>query len=143
MKLMQDELEDVRPALEAMTMLPKDGRASASIFGEAQGASFPFLVIDGELGDIPVFVITPTSSMPEMEDAKQRDMVSRMMGISDQDIGRYVEFMALTRKRYLGISSRSEYITSPEGTGHNFPYERPDFVVEQVHNMIDLVTARE
>ena len=38
--------------------------------------------------------------------------------------------------RYLQASSRARLVHAPPGTGHNFPYEAPDFVTELVRNAL-------
>ena len=46
-------------------------------------------------------------------------------------------FYELTRQRYLAASSRSERIVTPAGTGHNFPYETPEFVIDVIRRVFD------
>jgi hypothetical protein len=80
--------------------------------------------------------------------AIQRHVVSRqnavgpirpLLGLREGGLGRYSAFLNHIARRYLGVSSRSELILAPEGTGHNSVFERPAFVVEQVQRMIPFV----
>lgn len=41
-----------------------------------------------------------------------------------------------SRLRYLATSSRSDLVRAPSGTGHNFPYQVPEFVVETVRRVV-------
>ena len=51
-------------------------------------------------------------------------------------------FYRHTRERYLAASSRSQRIVTPAGTGHNFPYETPDFVIEVIRRAIAETTPQ-
>ncbi|ALX15230.1 hypothetical protein P350_27505 [Burkholderia cepacia JBK9] len=107
-----------------------------SIAGSAR-AGFDTLVHDGELGDLPVFVVTPRDAL-EMrpENAADRHKLYRRMGVDEAGFARYLALMTALRGRYLSTSSHSELIHAPAGNGHNFPYESPAFVVQVVDRML-------
>jgi hypothetical protein len=105
--------------------------ASASIFGELAADSIAhtapeLMVYDGELGDLPVFVVTPTVDAAQFPGADART----------------INFMQRMRLRYLTTSARSQLIDAPAGTGHNFPYESPEFVVDVVRRILTEARAR-
>ena len=45
-------------------------------------------------------------------------------------------FFAHVRERYLAVSSRSQRIVAPAGTGHNFVYEAPEFVIALMRELV-------
>ncbi|OXI42052.1 alpha/beta fold hydrolase [Burkholderia aenigmatica] len=100
-------------------------------------AGFDTLVHDGELGDLPVFVVTPRdASEMRPEQATEQRKLYRRMGVDEAGFERYLALMTASRGRYVSTSSRSELIHAPAGDGHNFPYESPDFVVQVVGRML-------
>jgi len=52
------------------------------------------------------------------------------------DRDRLRRFYARSRERYLAISSRAQRIYAPAGTGHNFPYEAPEFLADVVRSAL-------
>ena len=110
------------------------GFASASIYRELSPAgaarcSWDTAVYDGDLGDMPVLLVAPkndidTDALPEAQsgDAAENRRVIRRL--------------AATRERYLAISTRSQRIVAPAGTGHNFIYEVPDWTADVIRGAI-------
>jgi len=101
--------------------------AQASIFSElspegAAACAFETVVYDGDLGNMPVLLVGPQNdidvqALPELN-------------TGDEAHGQFVRRrVAATRERYMAISTRSRRIVAPEGTGHNFIYEVPEWVV--------------
>lgn len=102
--------------------------AQASIYRElspegAAACAFETVVYDGDLGDLAVLLVGPQNdidvqALPEAN-------------TSDAAHSRYViRRLAATRERYLAISTRSQRIVAPAGTGHNFIYEVPEWVAQ-------------
>ncbi|MDE2981390.1 MAG: alpha/beta hydrolase [Gemmatimonadota bacterium] len=125
-------LADVGEAMAANGRRPATSFATASIFQEFSpdfvSAAAPDLVVyDGELGDLPVLVVIPDEDATgiieplEMEEAAAR---------------RAVNFFERVRVRYLEVSSDTRLIHTPPGTGHNYPYETPGFVLEVVRQLL-------
>lgn len=125
-------LADVGEAMAANGRRPATSFATASIFQEFSpdfvSAAAPDLVVyDGELGDLPVLVVIPNEDATgiieplEMEEAAAR---------------RAVNFFERVRVRYLEVSSDTRLIHTPPGTGHNYPYETPGFVLEVVRQLL-------
>ena len=119
--------------------------ATASIFRELtpQGlarAGWETAVYDGDLEGLPVFVVAPRdlvefATLPAAAAAEKRGAAGAA------EAARMCRMFALTRERYLATSSASRRIYAPEGTGHNFPYETPEFVAEIVRSCIRSVTT--
>ncbi|GAA2999820.1 hypothetical protein [Kitasatospora sp. NPDC127116] len=45
-------------------------------------------------------------------------------------------FYLRSRVRYLAASTASRLVHTPEGTGHDFPHEAPEFVVGVVGDLV-------
>ncbi len=131
--------EDAWNAFVAQNVNPASGWASASIFSElgperlAQSAG-ELMVYDGELGDMPVYLVTPQPSQKEREQMLAQIKQMAMPGADDGE--RFLNFMDRTRLRYLATSTRSQHIITPAGTSHNFPYEEPEFVLNVVRRAL-------
>lgn len=99
----------------------------ASIYAEltpagAARAAWSAGVYDGDLDGVPVWLVAPKNDLdvarlPEAQTADAR--------LNE----RVVRVIARTRERYLATSDRSRRIVAPAGSGHNFVYEIPDFVI--------------
>ncbi|MBV6697666.1 alpha/beta fold hydrolase [Kitasatospora aureofaciens] len=103
--------------------------AAASIFGELSPSGlarvgWETVVYDGDLGDLPLLLITP------------RDLTGGEevldLAADPGEAERIRRFYLRTRTRYLAASTAAQVVFTPDGTGHNFPYEVPEFVVDSV-----------
>ncbi|MEI6802154.1 MAG: alpha/beta hydrolase [Burkholderiales bacterium] len=108
--------------------------AQASIYRElspegAAACAFETVVYDGDLGNLAVLLVGPQNdidvqALPEAN-------------TSDAAHSRYVmRRLAATRERYLAISTRSQRIIAPAGTGHNFIYEVPEWVAQVMRSAL-------
>lgn len=93
------------------------------------GCGWETVVYDGDLGDMPVWLVAPGSSeelhaTPEVADA------------SGGDAARMLRFFQRTRERYLATSSNARRIYAPPGATHQFVYEMPAFVIETMRDAI-------
>ena len=130
-------LADVGEAMAANARRPATSFATASIFQEFSAdfvsAAAPDLVVyDGELGDLPVLVVIPD------EDATG---IIEPLGMEPDAAARAVNFFERVRVRYLEVSSDARLIHTPPGTGHNYPYETPEFVLEVVRRLLSELSA--
>ena len=132
-KLEQQVNKELGPqgvALRAVEKAPATSFAAYSIFREISplglaDVAWDTVVYDGDLDPLPVYLVAPGeliewSTLPEAATAEQQEAV------------RMQRFFAITRERYLATSGKSQRIYAPKGTGHNFPYEAPDFVASVV-----------
>ncbi|MGH9898305.1 MAG: alpha/beta fold hydrolase, partial [Pyrinomonadaceae bacterium] len=124
-----NEETEVRKAMQAISAGPVSDWAHASIISEwfDPKSVAELMVYDGELGDLPVFVVIPEGDI---------DGTIGQLHLNEADRKRALNFLARARVRYLSTSSKSELIHPPAGTGHNYPYEAPDFVVETVRRVL-------
>lgn len=84
----------------------------------------------GSLGDLPVLsIIQPQDA----DDPKVLEASKRWMRIETPFEERnWRALMKTSQREYAQFSSRSTLKTSPAGTTHDFPVERPDFVLSEV-----------
>ncbi len=98
-----------------------------------------YLVYDGDLLDLPVYLVAP-ADVPMTEVKALAQKMDAMADKSDArnpiDVTRLVRFYGRVRERYMASSSKTERIYAPAGTGHLFPYQTPEFVVEVVRKML-------
>lgn len=125
-------LADVGEAMAANARRPATSFATASIFQEFSpdfvSAAAPDLVVyDGELGDLPVLVVIPD---------EPADAIIEPLGMEETAAGRAINFFERVRVRYLQVSSDTRLVHTPPGTGHNYPYETPEFVLDVVRQLL-------
>lgn len=106
-------------ALEELTPEGLDDRA------------FDTVIYDGELEDIPLYLVAPKDADPQTVPYSQ--MVA---GGPGPRADRFAAFLKATRERYLDASSRSTRIVAPDGTGHNFVYEDIQFTVDTMKRVV-------
>ncbi|MEV7864025.1 alpha/beta fold hydrolase [Streptomyces hirsutus] len=124
------EPERVLAAVETRT---RAGCAAASIFRELpplglSAAGWQTVIHDGDLDGLPLVVVAPrdlTGAEDSLRGAGSHDEQSRIR-----------RFYLTARDHYLTASSRARRIHAPEGTGHTFPDEVPEFVVEVVRSVL-------
>ncbi len=128
MKTIQGRLADVAPALAATRTAPD--WATVSIFEEwlDPKAVADLMVYDLELGSLPVFVVTPAGKAPPEE--------VQAIGVSAAETDRARHFLEQARMRYVRISSKAELIHTAPGTGHNYPFETPEFLLDVVRQAL-------
>ncbi|WP_172840772.1 alpha/beta hydrolase [Allosphingosinicella indica] len=117
-------------AVRELEKSPAAHMASYSIYRELSPAglasvAWNTVVYDGDLSPLPVFLVAPG-------DLKEFGTLNEAANAEQREAMRMQRFFAATRERYLATSVNSERVVAPEGTGHNFPYEAPAFVVATV-----------
>ncbi len=129
-RLYGERLAEVGEEMRAIDAGPAADWVSASLFeewGDPHSVA-ELLVYDGELGDLPLFVVVP--------EGKEDPKVLPQLGVGGDDGERVLHFLERARLRYLSASSKSELIHTPAGTTHHYPYETPDFVVDTVRRVL-------
>ncbi len=137
LRLQNELLADVKPAMDANRRRPATSFAQASIFrefgaGTVTGEVPDIVVYDGELGDLPVLVVIPDEDPSAIIDP---------LGLGEAAAARAKNFFQRARVRYLEVSTDARLIHTPPGTGHNYPYETPGFVVEVVRGVLEELRA--
>ncbi|MEV7186420.1 alpha/beta hydrolase [Kitasatospora sp. NPDC093102] len=109
------------------------GCAAVSIFAELSPpglarVGWETVVYDGDLGDLPLVLVIP------------RDLTGGEMVLagarSTAEAERISRFYLRSRVRYLAASTASRLVHTPQGTGHDFPREAPEFVVGVVGDLL-------
>jgi pimeloyl-ACP methyl ester carboxylesterase len=119
------------PAYEiqkAYATRPRAHMAAHSIFKELTPQGMAMVGYEtgfftGELGEVPLFLFAPQNQvgMEEVtafQDAEQREAM------------RLQRLYSVMRERFLDYSNNSTRIVAPEGSGHNFLYELPDYTID-------------
>ncbi|OYU75111.1 MAG: hypothetical protein CFE32_15515 [Alphaproteobacteria bacterium PA3] len=110
--------------------------AQASIYSELSpegvaAVARDTVVYDRDLGDLPVWLVGPKDD----EDGDIALLPEAQTG-GAQNARRMFHFFAATRERYLATSTRARRIVAPQGAGHNFVYEMPDWTIAVMHEAI-------
>ena len=113
---------------KAYAKRPRAQFAAHSIFGELSPAGMASVgyetgFFSGELGDMPLYLFAPKNSVGLTE-------VTAFDNADEREEARMQMLYATVRERYLDYSDNSIRIVAPEGTGHNFIYEAPDFTID-------------
>ena len=147
LSLMQERLgSDLIASLRAIESGTRARIATASIFSELSpegmaARGWDTVVYDGDLGDLPLYLVAPGDMADSEAFFETMAEANEAAGREDFEV-RLRRFYKHTRERYLAASSRSERIVTPAGTGHNFPYETPDFVIEVIRRVIAETTPQ-
>ena len=142
MGLVEQELGSALTEVRAIEDGSRAGAANASIFDElrAGGLGWDATVYDGELGDLPVYLVAPRDQVELKGAAQEMVEQSGANSLQQREMQRLQNFYARTRERYMAVSTRTQRVVTPVGTGHNYPYEAPQFVVETLRKVMDDVT---
>lgn len=134
LKASDDQLADVIDAYRAFSLVPD--WATVSVFEEWRDPRLvaDLVVYDNELGDLPVFVVTPAGKPAPIE--------ARAIGVREDEIARAQNFLEQARMRYVRISRRAELIHTAPGTTHLYPFETPDVLLDLVRRIRADTTLR-
>ena len=110
--------------------------AQASIYREltpegVAECAWDTVVYDRDLGDLPVWLVAPQDN----SDADIAALPEAQTG-GAENARRMFHFFAATRERYLATSTRARRIVAPQGAGHNFVYELPDWTMAVMREAI-------
>lgn len=139
--LYKERLGEADATMRAVESGTRSACAGASIFAELSASglaevAWETVVYEGDLGDLPVLLVAP-GSMTDEEFEAVAQMIDQQAGSGRAvDRDRLRRFYARSRERYLAISSRAQRIYAPAGTGHNFPYETPEFLADVVRSVL-------
>lgn len=124
----------------ALNIRSRGGCAGASIYSElAPGGltqtAWQTVVYDKDLDGQRVLVVAPGDS-PEVRD------LAEVAQAGARDADRMARFFPLTRERYMATSDLAERVVTPPGTGHNFPFQVPDFTADVVRSALGVDPRR-
>jgi pimeloyl-ACP methyl ester carboxylesterase len=132
MRLVEEQLGDAGVALKAV-----EGTAAGTCFANASifreltprglaDAAWDAVTYDGDLGELPLWLVAPGD--PE----EARAVLPEAAAAQPEEVRRMMRVLQRTRERYLALSSSAHRVVTPQGTGHNFPFEVPECVVAVV-----------
>lgn len=131
-RLVEDQLGQAGVALRRVeSTWAGNSFANASIFRElfpaglAQ-AAWETVTYDGDLDDTPVWLVAPGDT------DEANGALPEAAAAGPEEHRRIMRVLQHSRERYLAVSRRARRVVTPPGTGHNFPYETPGFVLEIV-----------
>lgn len=138
MRLVKEQLGEAGEVMKAIEDSPRVMAANRSSFEELRrgGLGWDETVYDGDLEDLRVYLVAP----PRM--AEFATIAKEMVGRDAQgdpqarEARRLLRFYEATRERYMATSTRSVRVYAPDGSGHNFPYEHPGFMVETMRRVL-------
>ena len=139
--LVDERLGEAAAAMRAVEGGTRSACAGASIFAELSASglaevAWETVVYEGDLGDLPVLLVAP-GTMTDEEFEAVAQMIDQQAGSGRAvDRERLRRFYTRSRERYMTISSRSRRVYAPAGTGHNFPYEAPEFLADVVRSVL-------
>jgi pimeloyl-ACP methyl ester carboxylesterase len=139
-RLVEQQLGEAGRTLRAVEDVPRVAAASRSSFEELRrgGLGYEETVYDGDLLDLPVYLVAPPR-MAEFETVA-KEIIGGPEQRAKRDAVRLQRFYTLTRERYMDVSSRSVRVFAPDGSGHNFPFEHPEFMVETMRRVLSDVS---
>jgi len=100
---------------------------------------FPFdlVKVPDALGDMPVFaMIPPAPKAEQLEELRQF-----LPHWSQGELDNFLDLRIDSQHQNASLSSRGELHYAPTGATHNFPFEMPEVVFEEVRNMLSLVAS--
>lgn len=139
-KLVEQRLGDAGKALRAVEDSPRAYAASRSSFEELRrgGLGYEETVYDGDLEGQRVYLVAPPR-MAEFETVAKA-IIGSPAERQQRDAIRLQRFYTLTRERYMQTSSKAVRVYAPDGAGHNFPYEYPEFMMETLRRVLNDVS---
>ena len=138
-KVMDAARQVLGPEVEAARAVEARSAAfftQASIYRELSpegvaAVAWDTVVYDRDLGDLPVWLVGPRDD----SDGDIAALPEAQQGSAAQ-AQRMLRFFAATRERYLATSTRSRRVVAPQGSGHNFVYEIPDWTIGVLRELI-------
>ncbi|WP_177198685.1 alpha/beta fold hydrolase [Streptomyces colonosanans] len=125
--------EDPAQVLSAVETSAKAACAAASILRELSPDGITrdgwhTVVHDGDLDSLPLLLVAPRdlTGGDEIFDA-----------VDARENARVRHFFLTVRERFLATSSNARRVYTPAGTGHDFPNQVPEFVVQVVSSFLD------
>ncbi|MEN8210075.1 MAG: alpha/beta hydrolase [Thermodesulfobacteriota bacterium] len=89
----------------------------------------------GVLGNLPLFVIIPHQSDKEIL------RVAKKIYKTEYEQKNFIRFANKDRSDLMELSTKGEIHIAPKGSTHSFPFEEPQYVLNQVREMITLIRS--
>jgi pimeloyl-ACP methyl ester carboxylesterase len=137
-RLVRERLGEAGEVMKAIEDSPRVMAANRSSFAELRrgGLGWDETVYDGDLEDLPVYLVAPPRMAEFATVAKEMVGTDTKGNPEAREARRLLRFYEATRERYMATSTRSVRVYAPDGSGHNFPYEHPEFMVETMRRVL-------
>jgi hypothetical protein len=137
-RLVKEQLGEAGEVLKVIEDSPRAMAANRSSFEELRrgGLGWDETVYDGDLEDLRVYLVAPPRMAEFATVAKEMVDADANGDPKARESRRLLRFYEATRERYMATSTRSVRVYAPDGSGHNFPYEHPDFVIETMRRVL-------
>jgi pimeloyl-ACP methyl ester carboxylesterase len=100
---------------------------------------FSMVLGAGALGDVPLFLLTP-----ELDKGEFRKQVEEAdFGFSEIEFENFFDGLVHGNEQQTALSTRGEHHLTPEGTGHHFMYEDPDYTLDKTRELMERIRASE
>ncbi len=135
------KLDDPMAVMPHLMVHARSDFATASMYEElsAQGLverAWDTMVFDGELGDMPLYLVAP---------GPDKSLVPYTESVLGQgaEADRFLKFLVSARERYMQASHNAKRVYAPDGTGHNFVNEVPDFLAQTMKDIHQEILSSE
>ena len=128
---------DWAQAINRNSLRPKSVIAEAMAFRSALDEPFDMVNGEGALGDIPLVLLL--ANPHPADDAKMRGQVKTMLALDAVQEANFWSAMDESMAHLQRLSRRSRTTLAPPGTSHMFPYEHPEFVLQEVLSMANVM----
>jgi pimeloyl-ACP methyl ester carboxylesterase len=137
-RLVKEQLGEAGEVMKAIEDSPRVMAANRSSFAELRrgGLGWDETVYDGDLEDLRVYLVAPPRMAEFATVAKEMVGGDARGDPKARESRRLLRFYEATRERYMSTSTRAVRVYAPDGSGHNFPYEHPDFMVETMRRVL-------
>ncbi len=129
-----DHLKEVSDAINHNAVQPKAMLAEASAFRSCMDNPFDLVIGKGALGDIPLLMISQHPSEEELLELRRQ--LQDMMALTEKQTDNLMDGLRDSKDQQVALSMIGRHMNAPPGSSHMFPYECPEFVLEQVRLMI-------
>lgn len=132
-----NSLKEFRGVIQAEEAQSRDKLVTASALQTPCTEPFSMVAGPGSLGDIPILLLTPKPDIESLKNEYQQVFKLNDLQFENFYMGLQDSMLLKTR---LSSNSRWEY--TPDDTSHNFPYEVPEFVLQEVRSMLREITVK-
>lgn len=109
---------------------PKSVVAEAAAFRAAMDNPEDMVIGENALSDIPMRTLLANPTEEEIQQTKRE--VRQVLEFSDLQELNFWRMMDTAVEQQTHLSSRGQKVFAPLGSSHMFPYEHPEFVLQQV-----------
>ena len=134
-------LEEWAETINRNSLQPRSVIAESAAFEGAMAVPYDVVSAPHALGDMPLTMLLANPLPAEQQEMHGK--VRELMGFDDVQEANFWAAIDASSEGQLQLSRRARRVLAPEGSSHMFPYEHPDFVLDEVRRMISRSAAVE